>query len=154
MQQIEIQLIRRHLQVVSVRARSTGAGGDTPVKLDLPAGGLYAWLRAMPFESLHRLRVINSNTASSRHIIQALAFGLIDSNIRRLNRMITHLLLTRMRAERDGKTQTITRINELMEDMHAVIDRVTGIERAHCENKSVCNRPQRLRAGRIGECMR
>lgn len=151
MQHIQVQHIQRHLHMVPASVPPTGDNGGVSVKLDMPAGGLHAWLLAMPPESLHRLRVINSNTASSKHIIQALAFGLIDGNIRRLNRMITHLLLTRMRAERHGKTQTIARINELMEDMHEVIDRVTGVEREHFKNEGVCNRPKSSARTRVSE---
>lgn len=145
MHQIHVQQIQRHLHVVPASLPPTG---DASVKLEMPVAGLHAWLLAMPPESLQRLRVINANTASSKHIIQALAFGLIDGNIRRLNRMITHLLLTRMRAERQGKTQTIARINELMEDMHEIIDCVTGIERTAFKNEGVCNRPKKRLDGR------
>ena len=145
MHQVHVQQIQRHLHVVPA---SLPPNGDASVKLEMPAAGLHAWLLAMPPASLQRLRVINSNTASSKHIIQALAFGLIDGNIRRLNRMITHLLLTRMRAERQGKTQTIARINGLMEDMHEIIDCVTGIERTSCKSEGVCNRPKKRLDGR------
>lgn len=109
----------------------------------IQTGRLQEWLDAMPPESLDRLRTINAHSATSSHIIIALAFGIYDSHIRRLNRMITHLLLSRMKAERQGNEQVVARINGLMEQMHLIVDRVTGIQRPPSENGQVCNRPGR-----------
>lgn len=129
------------IQMNEMRERDFG----TKVSLadQMPAGGLYAWLLSMSGESLGRLKVINANTSSSKHVILALAFGLYDGNIRRLNRMITQLLLARMRAERHGDACKIARINELMEEMHVAIDKVTGVDgRGMRQDQDVCNRPR------------
>lgn len=106
-------------------------------------GKLQEWLNAMPSESIDRLRTINAHSATSKHIIIALAVGIYDPRIRRLNSMITHLLLSRMKAERQGRKGVVMRINGLMEEMHVIVDRVTGIQRAESKTGQPCNRPAR-----------
>lgn len=101
----------------------------------------YQWLLAIPQDSLARLRVINSSTSSSRHVILSLTFALYDAHIRRLNRTITALLIARLKAERTGKTRLVARINNVMNDMHAAIDEATAIDRAATRTRgSPCNR--------------
>lgn len=116
---------------------------STTMKFEEMPTGLYAWLAAMGPESTERLRIINANSNSSKHVIIALTFGLYDANIRRLNRIITHLLVARLKAERRGDAKHVARINELMEEMHVAIDRVTGVDRAKNQEGGVCNRPRR-----------
>ncbi len=50
--------------------------------------GFTAWLEDFPRASILRLRAINSSTSSSRHIILALAYGLYDLRIAKLNGLI------------------------------------------------------------------
>lgn len=98
------------------------------------------WLTSLPKDSLERLRVINMSTASSRHVILSLTFGLYDAHIRKLNRVITSLLIARLKAERAGKARLVARINNLMEDMHTAIDQATGTPALKRARGSPCNR--------------
>lgn len=102
-----------------------------------------SWLIGLPADSIVRLRQINQSASSSKHIILTLAYGLYDANIRKLNRMITGLLIARLKAERAGKEQTIERINQYMEGIHEAIDFATDTDPLHRANKSggPCNRP-------------
>ena len=101
---------------------------------------LHDWLLSMPDESIRRLRTINENTGSARHVILTLAFSIVDGNIRSLSRMITGLLISRMKAERADDQATIERINEYMKGMHESIDAVTGVHRALNGSRHACNR--------------
>lgn len=104
----------------------------------------HQWLLAIPQDSLARLRVINTSTSSSRHVILSLTFALYDTHIRRLNRIITALLIARLKAERAGKTRLVARINNVMNDMHGAIDQATDQATASNATKqargSPCNR--------------
>lgn len=105
---------------------------------------LYKWLKNLPPDSIARLRQINLSASSSRHIILTLAYGVYDRHIRKLNGIITGLLLARLKAERSGRDATISRINKVMEDIHLAIDQVT--DTAHPKNGGACNRSGRKRA--------
>ena len=97
------------------------------------------WLRSLPPESIQRLRVINSSANSAKHIVVCLTIGIYDRNIRKINSMITSLLLTRMKAERSGRTQLVNRINTFMDEMHLAIDAVTGVSMPR-KSQQPCNR--------------
>lgn len=103
-------------------------------------GQLQNWLQSMPAESRDRLKSINENTGSASHVILTLAYSICDGNIRRLSRMITGLLVQRMKAERTGQQATVDRINEYMKEMHESIDSVTGVYRAKNGSRHACNR--------------
>jgi len=90
--------------------------------------GFLSWLEAFPEPSISRLRAINTSTSSSRHIILALAYGLTDLRIARLNGIITGLMLRRMQAERRGDSGRIERIEHVLHSLHLAIDKVTGFE--------------------------
>lgn len=104
------------------------------------------WLNTLPDDSLRRLKTINSSAGSSTHVVLAIAFGLYDKNIRKINRMITTLLLARMKAQRNGNTQLLLRINAFMEQMHLAIDQATGIKASLNTDGPPCNRPQAKQA--------
>ena len=74
--------------------------------------GLLQWLYSFPQESQSRLYQINNASNSASHIVLALGYGFYDSNIRRLNRLIIGLMLSRMKAERDGKEGVVANINK------------------------------------------
>ncbi|HEY9757361.1 MAG TPA: hypothetical protein V6C97_19485 [Oculatellaceae cyanobacterium] len=103
------------------------------------ARGIRQWLTQWPKESVERLRVINNSHGSSTHILLALAFGAYDRHIRKLNGLITGLLLARMRSERAGRSESVARLNALMEELHIAIDAVTGTQSNR--SKTPCNRP-------------
>lgn len=105
---------------------------------------LQSWIASFPAESIERLRLINATTGSSKHIILSLAYGLYDKQIRALNRMITQLLLARMKAERRGKTQAVKQINDYMEELHEAIDAVTKITSVRSSSQAACSRPTRI----------
>lgn len=113
-----------------------------------PQSAIHEWLLELPEDSLHRLRLINMNTRSSSHVILSLTYGLYDPHIRRLNRMITSLLIARLRAERQGKARLVARINSLMEDMHMAIDQVTGTPPPKAARGSPCNRSVQVNLAR------
>lgn len=104
---------------------------------------LHSWFSSFPQESIERLRAINASTASSKHVILALGFGLFDMRIRKLNCMIVALLVSRLKAERSGNSHLVGRINKFMEEVHAGIDAATGFDGAGRKNASPCNRPAR-----------
>ncbi len=106
----------------------------------LGSGQLYNWLLSMPEESISRLKNINESTGSAHHVILTLTYGFYDPCIAKLNRMITALLLRRMRAERQGKLFLVERINTFMNEMHKCIDRVTGVNKALNGSRNACNR--------------
>jgi hypothetical protein len=105
--------------------------------------GLHGWLAGLPADSIDRLRSINLSTGSAKHVILALTFGLYDRNICRLNKMITGMLIARLRAERAGKVKLVARINCFMEEMHESIDRATGVGASARRSGNPCNRPGR-----------
>ena len=90
--------------------------------------GFLTWLEAFPAPSKQRLHAINTSTSSSRHIILALAYGLTDFRIARLNGLITGLMLRRMQAERRGESNRIAKIENVLHALHVAIDKVTGYE--------------------------
>lgn len=90
--------------------------------------GFAVWLEAFPPASKTRLRAINTSTSSSRHIILALAYGLTDFRIAKLNGLITRLMVRRMQAERRGEKLIIERIEKVLHSLHEAIDKVTGFE--------------------------
>lgn len=90
--------------------------------------GFTAWLEGFPNSSILRLKAINTSTSSSRHIILALAYGLTDFRIAKLNGLITGLMLRRMQAERRGDKTRIERIEKVLHSLHLAIDKVTGFE--------------------------
>ncbi len=102
---------------------------------------LQKWLLTLPEDSLKRLRKINSSAGSSKHVVLTIAFGLYDRHIRKLNKMITTLLLARMKAERNGNRELVARINAFMDQMHQAIDEVTGIRASQKQDGQPCNRP-------------
>lgn len=101
---------------------------------------LDAWLATVPAESVVRLKAINASTDSARHIILSLAYGLTDAHIGKLNRIITALLISRLKAERAGKVHTVERINDFMDEMHQAIDAVCGMSGQRKGNAHVCGR--------------
>lgn len=90
--------------------------------------GFLTWLEDFPPHSIQRLHAINTSTSSSRHIILALAYGLTDLRIARLNGLITGLMLRRMQAQRRGDSKRIERIEKVLHSLHTAIDKVTGYE--------------------------
>lgn len=66
-------------------------------------------------------------------------YALSDTHIRKLNRIITALLIARLKAERTGKVTLVSRINNVMDDLHAAIDLVTGSSVKRSRG-SPCNR--------------
>jgi len=87
---------------------------------------LHSFIMNLPPDSIDRLRTINTSTGGPKHIILALTYGIYDRNIRKLNDMITGLLLSRMKAEKAGKVRLVNRINTFLETMHEAIDLATG----------------------------
>lgn len=108
----------------------------------------HQWLLGMPQESIERLRAINLSTGSSRHVILALTYGIYDVHIRKINRMITSLLIARLKAERAGKCRLIARINDFMENMHSAIDFATGTSHEKLAGATPCNRSNRAQLAR------
>jgi len=102
---------------------------------------LAEWFFSFPTESLVRLKKINSTTNSATHVLLALAYGTFDRHINGLNRMITGLLVARMKAQRKCDHKTVVRINDFMEQIHEQIDASTGVKHER-SNHEVCNRPR------------
>ncbi len=92
---------------------------------DTNLSNLQSFIASLPKDSIERLRHINLSTGSPRHIILTLAYGIYDRHIGRLNKMITGLLISRLKAERAGKIRLVNRINDFLENMHEAIDLVT-----------------------------
>lgn len=90
--------------------------------------GFTDWLAEFPSQSILRLKAINTSTSSSRHIILALAYGLTDLRIAKLNGLITGLMLRRMQAQRRADTRRVERIEKVLHALHKAIDKVTGFE--------------------------
>lgn len=99
---------------------------------------LHSFIVNLPADSIDRLRTINTSTSSSKHIILTLAYGLYDGNIRKLNKMITGLLLSRMKAEKAGKERLVNRINNFLEIMHEAIDLATGTGHLRAKDGNAC----------------
>lgn len=110
---------------------------------------LHSFIVNLPPDSIERLRTINLSTNGSKHIIVALAYGLYDGNIRKLNQMITGLLLSRMKAEKAGKVRLVNRINAFLETMHEAIDLATGTGHLRSKDGIACKSAKM--AGRIAE---
>ncbi|HEY9716456.1 MAG TPA: hypothetical protein V6C69_03225 [Trichormus sp.] len=111
-------------------------------------GSFHKWLIELPEESLHRLRLINMSTRSSRHVILSLTFGIYDCHIRKVNRMITHLLIARLKAERAGRLRLVARINQFMQTVHEAIDLATGVAAVEVARGSPCNRVRQANKAR------
>ncbi len=107
-------------------------------------GGINRWLNSFPPDSIRRLHQINASSGSARHVILALAFGSFDKHIRDVNRLITGLLVARLKASRQGDLEKVSRINLIMEELHNQIDRLTGV--VH-HRVTPCNRPSTAVAG-------
>ena len=86
------------------------------------------WLKSMPPATIERLQKINEAASSSAHIILALSYGLSDPHIRRINRIIVDLMLSRHRAQRQGQKQLELRIESKLQDLHQAINFVTGMD--------------------------
>jgi hypothetical protein len=106
-----------------------------------PENGITEWLAGWPPESVERLRIINRSHGSSRHILLSLGYGVYDKNIRKMNQVITGLLLARMRAHRSNQVRNIERLNALMEDIHVAVDVVTDTQTGR--HSTPCNRPNK-----------
>ncbi len=103
---------------------------------------LQQWLMRWPEDSLKRLKDINTSTDSSRHVILSLTYGLYDPQIRKLNRVITSLLVARLKSQRAGNAGLVAQINNLMENMHLAVDLATGTNSRRDSHSSPCNRPR------------
>lgn len=100
------------------------------------------WFEQFPESSVKRLRHINQSATSARHVLLALAYGTVDENIAKLNRVITGLLLARLKAERTANFLVVARINTFMTLMHEEMDKLTGHHSSPGLNDgNVCNRP-------------
>lgn len=107
---------------------------------------LRRWMQSLPPESIARLRTINLSTSGSSHVILAVAYGIVDRNIRAVNRMITALLLARLRAERAGETKLVERINRFMDEMHESVNQATNSRPAQQTRERSCGRPLRAKS--------
>lgn len=110
---------------------------------------LCRWMATFPPESRERLRRINLAATSSNHVVLAVAYGLFDPSIRAINRMITNLLLLRMRLERIGDCLRAERVERKLTELHTAIDLITGVKREAGAHHEACRRPPR-RAGANG----
>lgn len=86
------------------------------------------WLKSMPSATIERLQKINEAASSSAHIILALSYGLSDPNVRRINKIIVDLMLSRHKAQRRGQKQLELRIENKLQDLHQAINFVTGMD--------------------------
>ena len=118
------------------------------IELSPSAKQIHGWLSTFPTSSLERLKRVNESTSSSSHILLTMSYGLIDSNIRALNRMIIQLLLCRMRAEKSRDESRLKRLEANLEDLHTAIDHITGVDRSQSKKKGgeLCKRPNRKAA--------
>lgn len=103
---------------------------------------LCRWMAAFPPESRERLRRINLAATSSNHVVLAVTYGLFDPCIRSLNRMITSLLLLRMRLERRGDRCRVERVERKLSELHTAINLITGIKREPGSHHEACRRPR------------
>ncbi|MGD9682498.1 MAG: hypothetical protein AB7W16_15030 [Candidatus Obscuribacterales bacterium] len=104
---------------------------------------LCRWMAAFPPESRERLRRINLAATSSNHVVLAVTYGLFDPSIRALNRMITNLLLLRMRLERRGDRRRAERVERKLSELHTAINLITGVKREPGAHHEACRRPPR-----------
>lgn len=132
------------LSFASAISGTTGGGGISFEVVDGSASQLHGWLMTLPADSLARLRTINMSTVSSKHVILSLAYGIYDRHIGKLNRIITSLLISRLKAERAGRTAVVARINDFMEEMHEAIDMATGTAGLRRKTGHACNRTMRV----------
>jgi hypothetical protein len=108
------------------------------------------WLGSRPLATIGRLKKINQAATSSAHIILALSYGLSDSHIRAINRMIVGLLLARHKAQRSGNKLIEERTEAKLQDLHEAINLVTGSTKqsqtSAAETGNACKRavPQKL----------
>ncbi len=110
---------------------------------------LYDWLNSFPQESQSRLYQINHASTSASHIVLALGYGIYDSHIRKLNRLIIGLMLSRMKAERSDNDAVIANINKTLQDLHDSINRVTGLTPVVPDG--ACQSPAKRKASRVRE---
>lgn len=99
---------------------------------------LFKWLSGFPAQSLDRLKQINLSTNSSKHIILTVSYGLIDPNIRAVNKMIVNLLLLRMKFEKKGDCKRIEKVEKKMQELHVVVDELTGVTREAKNSHELC----------------
>jgi hypothetical protein len=108
------------------------------------AQGFRTWLAGLPEDSISRLRLINRSTSSSHHVLLAIAFGFYDRHIFKLNRIITTMLVSRMKAEKAGKVRLVERINNFLDEIHKAVDLATNVDRSHIINPGqACQKPVR-----------
>ena len=107
--------------------------------------GFYIWINRFPIDSLNRLKKINAAATSSGHIVLTLSFGLIDPNIRALNRIITAFMLLRLKCEREGDQLRIQRMETKLEELHSAIDTITGIFHDKKKSGELCKSVVRSR---------
>lgn len=108
------------------------------------------WLAGFPEQSLQRLARINHAATSSAHIILALSYGMHDRHIGALNKMIIGLLLARHKARRRGDALAEARIETKLQDLHCVINAVTGLEISNPDAGSACKAVKRMPAMPMG----
>ena len=108
--------------------------------------GVAKWIYGMPSISLHRLARINLAATSSAHIILALSYGIQDRYIGALNRMIVGLLLARHRARHRGDLAREERVERKLQELHAVINEITGTEVDNPDAGSACKAVRRMTA--------
>lgn len=101
---------------------------------------LAVWITAWPTVSIERLGHVNHAATSASHVILALSYGLSDRHIRRLNKMIVGLLLSRMKAQRRGDVRLAERIESKLQDVHEAIDRATGTPSGRQSAGNACAR--------------
>jgi hypothetical protein len=103
---------------------------------------LEGWLKGRPAATIERLKKINHAATSSAHIILALSYGLTDTHIRAINRMIVGLLLARHKAQRNGNKVREERIEAKLQDLHDAINLVTESKPPHLQshNTNACKR--------------
>jgi hypothetical protein len=104
---------------------------------------LYQWLYSFPPESIQRLAAVNNAAGSAKHVLLALAFGMYDQHVRKLNGVIIGLQVRRLRAERTHDAQVIESIQQKLGDLHHAIDWITGTTPLFSEREgeiAACNR--------------
>lgn len=118
------------------------------VSLSPQARQFHNWLLGFPAVSRDRLTEINHAATSARHIILTLTYSLIDPNIRHLSRVITNVLLLRLKHERAGRKLMCERLERQLKDLHTAIDLVTGVERLSHDSHEVCRSVSKARTAK------
>ena len=104
----------------------------------MPRVNLVIWLDTFPQSSIQKLQSINKATNGAYHMILALSYGLCDDRIRRLNRMVVNLLVSRLKAKRHSRLDQVAKINKTLFDFHWAVDQITKTTRTY-DSLSVCN---------------